>query len=175
MTALPATPAVSRILDASRRSWRLVESALEWLQNPTLLAARVYVAYVFLESGLQSLRDWSSTLWLYANCFQVPVLPPVVAAVAGTAGEIVLPPLLALGLFGRFGALGLFVVNAVALLSYLHTQQVALTAIGSHVNVAVMFHLIWGLLALITALWGPGRWSLDAWWSRRGRRALSPA
>ena len=167
MTATTAASFPARVLAAGRHGWQWLERALVWLQSPALLAARGYVAWVFFVSGLQSLRDWSSTLWLYANCFQVPLLPPAVAAVAGTAGEIVLPPLLALGLFGRFGALGLFVVNAVALLSYLHTQQVALGAIGAHLNPAMMFHFIWGLLALAVALWGPGRWSVDALRTRR--------
>jgi len=79
-------------------------------------------------------------------------MPPYLAAVAGTAGELLLPPLVALGLFGRFGALGLFVVNLVALLSYMYALQVP----------AIMFHFIWGGLLLMIALWGPGRWSIDA-------------
>ena len=169
MTALAATSVPSRTLGAGRRGWGLLERVLEWLQSPALLAARLYVAYVFLASGLQSLRDWSATLWLYANCFQVPLLPPAVAAVAGTAGEIVLPPLLALGLCGRCGALGLFVVNAVALLSYLHTLHVSVFELGAHLTPALLFHFIWGLLALAVALWGPGRWSVDALWARRRR------
>ena len=172
MTAPLATSVPSRILDAGRRGWALLGRVLEWLQSPALLAARFYVAWVFFVSGLQSLRDWPSTLWLYANCFQVPLLPPAAAAVAGTAGEIVLPPLLALGLCGRFGALGLLVVNAVALLSYLHTLHVSVFALGAHLTPALMFHFIWGLLALAVALWGPGRWSVDAW---RARRQRAPA
>ena len=171
MTAPPATSLLSRTLGAGRRGWGLLERVLEWLQSPALLAARLYVAYVFLASGLQSLRDWSATLWLYVNCFQVPLLPPAVAAVAGTAGEIVLPPLLVLGLFGRFGALGLFAINAVALLSYLHTLHVSLFELGAHLTPALMFHFIWGLLALAVALWGPGRWSVDSWRARRRRAA----
>lgn len=144
---------------STHRAWRVLERGLECLQAPALLAARLYVAWVFFVSGLQSLRDWPATLWLYENCFHVALLPPVAAAVAGTAGEVLLPPLLALGLFGRFGALGLSVVNVVALLSYLHALQTP----------AIMFHFIWGILLLLVALWGPGAWSLDAW-RARGRR-----
>ncbi|MHB1897530.1 MAG: DoxX family protein [Metallibacterium sp.] len=159
MTTPASAVAAARGLDAARRAWRGLERILEWLQAPALLAARAYVAWVFFLSGLQSLRDWPATLWLYQNCFHVALLPPVVAAVIGTAGEVLLPPLLALGLFGRFGALGLFVVNAVALLSYLHALQPA----------AIMFHFIWGILLLLVALWGPGAWSVDAWRARRRR------
>ena len=39
------------------------------------------------------------------------------AAVMGTGGELVLPELLVFGLFGRFAALGLFVMHIVAVVS----------------------------------------------------------
>lgn len=134
------------------QAWRRVESVLDWLRAPALLAARLYVSYVFFNSGLQSLRDWAGTVWLYQNEFHVAPMPPLLAAVMGTGGELLLPPLVALGLFGRFGALGLFVVNLVALLSYMYALQIP----------AIMFHFIWGGLILVVALWGPGRWSIDA-------------
>ena len=167
--------AASRGRTVIHRGWSLLERGLASLQGPALLAARLYVAWVFLASGLQSLRDWSGTLWLYANCFQVPLLPSAWAAVLGTAGELLLPPLLAFGLLGRFAALGLFVVNAVALASYLHSQQIALSMIGMQLNPAMMFHFIWGLLLLALSLWGPGRWSLDAWRGRGGGGRLQAA
>lgn len=140
-----------------RQSSSRLLAVLEWLQAPALLAARLYVAYVFFMSGLESLRSWDATLYLYENEFHVAVLSPHVAAVTGTAGEILLPPLLALGLFGRFGALGLLVVNAVALLSYMYALQAP----------AIMFHVIWGILLIMVALWGPGKWSADYLWSIR--------
>lgn len=134
-----------------RRGWSGLEALLEWLQAPALLAARCYVAYVFFMSGLESLRSWDATLYLYESEFHVAVVPPHIAAVMGTAGEVLLPPLLLLGLFGRFGALGLFVVNAVALLSYMYALQPP----------AIMLHYIWGILLIVVALWGPGAWSVD--------------
>lgn len=143
------------------RAWNLLNRGLDGLQSPALLAARLYVSYVFFNSGLQSLRDWAGTVWLYENEFHVALLPPHVAAVVGTAGELLLPPLVALGLFGRFGALGLFMVNAVALLSYMYALQPP----------AIMFHFIWGILILVAALWGPGKWSVDHWMQRRRHAA----
>ena len=142
-----------------RRGWSGLEAVLDWLQAPALLAARLYVAYVFFASGLESLRSWDATLYLYESEFHVPILPPHVAAVMGTAGEVLLPPLLLLGLFGRFSALGLFVVNAVALLSYLYALQPP----------AILFHVIWGILLIVVALWGPGRWSVDYVRTRHAR------
>lgn len=134
-----------------RRGWSRLEALLEWLQAPALLAARGYVAYVFFMSGLESLRSWDATLYLYESEFHIAVVPPHIAAVMGTAGEVLLPPLLLLGLFGRFGALGLFVVNVVALLSYMYALQPP----------AIMLHYIWGILLAMVALWGPGGWSID--------------
>lgn len=155
MTRSTAATPHSGWFDGSRvaRLWSRFEGLLDWLRSPALLAARLYVSYVFFHSGLQSLRDWAGTVWLYRNEFHVALLPPVAAALLGTAGELLLPPLVALGLLGRFGALGLFVVNLVALLSYLYALQAP----------AIMFHFIWGGLMLMIALWGPGAWSADAW------------
>ncbi|OIQ85336.1 hypothetical protein GALL_328240 [mine drainage metagenome] len=156
-----ATPRGGRIeANNAARLWCRAERGLDALQAPALLAARLYVSAVFFNSGLQSLRDWAATVWLYENEFHVAPLPPHLAAVVGTAGELLLPPLVAFGLFGRFGALGLFIVNGVALLSYLYALQAP----------AILFHVIWGGLMLLVALWGPGRWSIDAWRAaRRGR------
>jgi putative oxidoreductase len=134
--------------------------ALEALQPLALLAARLYVAQVFFLSGLTKLRDWDITLALFADEYRVPLLPTELAAWLGAGGELVLPVLLALGLFGRIAALGLFVVNAVAVLSLLDIPPAALQQ-----------HQFWGSLLLALLLWGPGRWSLDAWAKLRWQAA----
>jgi putative oxidoreductase len=124
--------------------------ALESLQPAAQLAARLYVAKVFFWSGLTKLRDWEITVALFTDEYHVPLLPPELAALLGTAGELVLPVLLAVGLAGRFAALGLFVVNAVAVISLTEIAEPAL-----------MLHVFWGSLLLGLLLWGPGKWSLD--------------
>jgi len=118
----------------------------------------LYLAQVFFTSGLTKLRDWDSTLSLFADYYQVPLLPSGVAAYLGTAGELALPVLLALGLAGRFAALGLWVVNLMAALSLPEIGEGALTQ-----------HLYWGSLLIALLLWGPGRYSVDAWWMQRRR------
>lgn len=124
--------------------------ALEALQPAAQLAARLYVAKVFFWSGLTKIRDWEITVALFTDEYHVPLLPPEVAALMGTGGELVLPVLLALGLAGRFAALGLSVVNAVAVISLAEIAEPAL-----------MLHVFWGSLLLGLLLWGPGKWSLD--------------
>ncbi len=125
-------------------------------QSLSLLLARLYVAQVFLLSGLTKVRDWPTTLALFRDEYQVPLLPPELAAWAGTAGELGLPVLLALGLGGRFAALGLSVVNAVAVLSLSDIAPAALAG-----------HQLWAVLLLLVAFWGAGRFSLDAWLRQR--------
>lgn len=130
--------------------WARFVVLLESLQPAAQLAARLYIAKVFFFSGLTKLRDWEITVALFTDEYQVPLLSPEIAAVLGTAGELVLPVLLVLGLAGRFAALGLFVVNAVAVISLPEIPEAAFQQ-----------HLFWGSLLLGLALWGPGRWSAD--------------
>jgi putative oxidoreductase len=136
-------------------------AALEAAQPAAQLLARLYVAKVFFLSGLTKLRDWDITLTLFTDEYQVPLLPPEVAAWLGTAAELVLPLLLVLGLSGRVAALGLFAVNAVAVISLAEIADAALQQ-----------HVFWGSLLLALTLWGPGRWSLDAWWVGSHARRL---
>jgi putative oxidoreductase len=142
--------------------YRRAVAVLENVQPAAQLAARLYVAKVFFWSGLTKLRDWDITVALFTDEYHVPLLAPEVAALLGTAGELALPVLLALGLAGRFAALGLSVVNIVAVISLAEIAEPAL-----------MQHVFWGSLLLGLALWGPGRWSIDAWWiGSRARRLL---
>jgi putative oxidoreductase len=131
--------------------WGKLVMGLEALKNPALLAARLYVAQVFFLSGLTKLRDWDTTLALFTDEYHVPLLSPTIAAYLGTGGEIILPVLLALGLFGRFAALGLFVQNIIAVISLSEIAPAALQG-----------HQFWGALLAGLAIWGVGRWSVDA-------------
>ncbi len=137
-------------LTFATRVWTRFVTALESLQPLAQLAARLYVAQVFFMSGLTKIQSWRVTVALFTDEYHVPLLPPEVAAAMGTAGELALPVLLVLGLGGRFAALGLFVVNAVAVISYPALEEAA-----------IQQHVFWGSLLVGLALWGPGRWSLD--------------
>ena len=123
------------------------------------LGIRLYMADVFFRSGLVKIRNWDGTLYLFANEYRVPLLPPELAAWLGTFGELFFPPLLALGLAARFAALALSVVNAVAVIAFWHVLS------GN--QAALMSHLYWGLLLLVTLCHGPGKIALDHWIRRR--------
>jgi putative oxidoreductase len=117
------------------------------------LALRIYVGKVFFLSGLVKIRDWDSTLALFSDEYHVPVLPPPIAAVLGTFGELVFPVFLVLGLGTRFAALGLTLVNIMAVVSYWHVL--------STLEPALAQHFLWGTLLLVTLFHGPGRISID--------------
>ena len=77
------------------------------------LAARFYVGWEFLKSGLLKLEDWEETLEMFADDWALPFLPAEISAYLATAGELILPMLLFVGLFTRVGALGLFAMALV--------------------------------------------------------------
>lgn len=149
------TTALRTFTDPGLQPTRLpagLDLAASHAQSLALLVARLYLAQVFFLSGLTKLRDWSSTLALFNDVYQVPLLPPTLAAYMGTAGELGLPVLLVLGLAGRFAGAGLFVVNLMAALSL---------AADDFSPAAQAQHTLWGVLALVILLWGAGRWSVD--------------
>lgn len=142
---------ISKGLDA----WALLTRLLDMLQPLAALLARAYIAQVFFLSGLTKIRDWGTTVALFTDEYKVPMLSPAVAAAMGTAGELVLPVLLVLGLGGRFSSLGLFVVNAVAVISL---SEIAPAAFQQHV--------FWGSLLAGLSIYGLGPWSVDRWIKR---------
>lgn len=119
--------------------------------NPVMdLTIRLFMAHVFFTSGWLKFQnylngDWSSTVFLFEFEHPVPGLSPEVAAIMGTGGELILPVLLALGLFGRFAAAGLLVMTAIIEFTYIHNIQ----------------HVMWAMLLGTILLRGPGPISLD--------------
>lgn len=129
---------------------RCIEILERWVTPLFQLALRLYVAEVFFRAGVLKLSDWSTTLYLFENVYAVPVLPPDLAAVVGTAGETLLPILLILGLAGRFGAASLFVTNLMAAISFPDISDLGL-----------LDHQLWGIMLLVIVFFGPGRFSID--------------
>jgi putative oxidoreductase len=147
---------LSASLDLYYRSSRLLVHAAPALD----LGVRLFLANVFFKSGLTKIQTWDSTLYLFREEYKVPLLPPDFAAWLATGAELGLPVLLVLGLFGRFAALGLFILNAVAAYSYY--EQLSEAGLNQH--------LYWGMLLAVLLLHGLGKWSVDDWLERRLRR-----
>jgi putative oxidoreductase len=152
MNTAPSTSPFGRLAGFYCTIARLVDK----LQPLLLLAFRLYVARVFLLSGLTKIHDWSITLALFSDEYHVPILPPAIAATLGTATELSMPVLLALGLVSRFAAGVLFIFNIVAVISY-----------AALPDVAVKDHILWGTMFAVLTICGPGRIALDAWLERR--------
>jgi len=150
--ATPPTPFMHRAVLACAA----VAKKLDRLQPLFALALRLYVARVFFTSGLIKLGSWAATLGLFQNEYHVPLLPPALAAMMGTAAEIGLPIFLFLGLGTRAAAIALFVFNVVAATSYPDLSVAGLKD-----------HILWGSLLLVTIFYGPGRIALDHWIARR--------
>lgn len=142
--------------------WQGFTHVLDALQPVAALTGRLYVAHAFFLSGVTKLRDWGTTVALFTDEYHVPLLPPEVAAAMGTTGELVLPILLVLGLGGRFAALGLSVVNVVAVISL---SEIAPAALQQHVT--------WGVILVFLALFGCGKWALDHFLVPRWSRSLT--
>jgi len=139
----------------------MLDRGLERLQPLVALVTRCWVSWQFLKSGMLKLEDWETTLFLFEEEYRTPVLSPPLAAVAGTAGELLFPLLLIAGLFGRLAAVGLLAVNVMAVVAYAHVLQ------SPGFEAALGQHYLWGFMLVILAVYGPGRYSLDAWLGSR--------
>ncbi len=114
------------------------------------LSVRLYLAHIFWKGGMVKLSSWMSTVMLFTMVYDVPILPPEVAAYLATAVELGGSFLLAIGLAGRWAALSLFALNIVASISY-----------GQLSEAALQEAFYWGVLFLYFVLHGPGLLSAD--------------
>lgn len=149
----------------------LIKQIGQAMQPIALLLLRLYVASMFLRSGMQKITHWDSTLFLFQHEYSVPLLPPYVAAILGTSAEIVLPLLLISGLLTRWAALALFVFNIVAVTSYAALSKGAwgLTTAFDLIPTGIVFptkgyedHVVWGIMIFTLFACGAGKISIDS-------------
>lgn len=155
MPSLTATTPVPVFASAATLVRRAIQG-LNFLAPVGDLVIRLWVANVFWKSGLTKLQSFETTIQLFQYEYEVPLLPPEVAAYLSTFSELFFSVLLAIGLAGRLGALGLFVLNIVAVIAYPALNEAGLIQ-----------HQLWGLLLLVPLLHGPGKLSLDHILARR--------
>jgi putative oxidoreductase len=133
---------------------------LRWLNRVPYavlaLPLRFAVATVFWNSAMTKLTNWETTVSLFTDDYEVPLLPPELAAHMALTIELTAPVLLVLGLFTRFAALVLLGMTAVIEI-FVYPQ-------------AWPTHLQWAAMLLVLLARGAGTMSIDHWlWRRFGK------
>lgn len=130
----------------------MIGSAVNYLERaPYALLAiplRFALATVFWNSAMTKLANWETAISLFKDEYQVPLLPPELAAYMAAAIELTTPVLLVLGLFTRFAAIILIGMTAVIEIFVY--------------PLAWPTHLQWVAMLLVLLCRGAGAWSLDA-------------
>jgi len=129
----------------------VIAQGFEWLDRvPYWLLAiplRLAVATVFWDSAMAHLASWDTTLMQFAEDYQVPLLPPSVAAYMAVSIEVSTPILLVLGLLTRFAALVLLgMVTVIEVFVYPEAWPT---------------HIQWAAMLLVLLSRGAGTLSID--------------
>ncbi len=146
-----STRLLTRVVNLTVPAYQRLVWVLEALIPVFDLAVRLYLANIFWKGGMVKLSSWMSTVMLFTMVYDVPLLPPELAAYLATGVELGGSFLLAIGLAGRWAALSLFGLNIVAVTSY-----------GQLSEAALQESFYWGILFLYFVLHGPGLLSVDA-------------
>ena len=125
-----------------------VTAFLQRLPLPLIqLLFRLAIAAVFLKGGLAKTANWMLTVQLFADEYQVPLLPPEIAAMMSVTFEFGCSILLVLGLATRLATLPLLGMLAV-IQTFVYPN-------------AWSDHLTWGSILLFLLTRGGGALSLD--------------
>jgi len=150
---------------------RTINNLLQTLLPVADLVARLYIAKVFILSGWNKISDWETTLYLFREEYHVPLLNPEFAAVFASAGELALPVLLVTGIFTQLSALGLFVLNIVAVVSYYATLSQSPAALTDHLQWGIMLAVLMTMPERKLALeYFVGKYFLRGDFARAGQR-----
>lgn len=130
----------------------ITRQTLDWLDRvPYWILAiplRLAVAVVFWNSAMTHLDSWQTTLELFETEYQVPLLPPHLAAYMAVSIEVVTPVLLVVGLLTRLSALVLLgMVTVIEVFVYPQAWPT---------------HIQWAAMLLVLLTRGPGTVSADA-------------
>jgi uncharacterized membrane protein YphA (DoxX/SURF4 family) len=101
--------------------------------------------------------DFDNTVALFANEYQVPLLPSYFAALSATFFELTCSVLLALGLAARLATLPLIAMTAVIQFTYFQHME----------------HLYWVTLLVTLLSCGAGKFSLDYLIKNKGAKSLA--
>ena len=153
-----ATAAASRTAPMTAKLILQIRSWLEAIPYWVLaIPLRLGVAWIFWNSAQVKLINWDRTLLLFSEEYQVPVLPPELAASLALAIELVAPVLLVAGFLTRPTVLVLLGMTA-TIQTFVYPE-------------AWPTHLQWTAMMLVLLSRGAGMFSLDhlAWRRLRSR------
>ncbi|MFQ3185372.1 DoxX family protein [Marinomonas primoryensis] len=139
-------------------------------ESVILLVARFAIAAVFWRSGQTKIEGFSldliamkvelglprlaeSTGFLFEHEYDLPFVPPMIAAVLATVAEHLLPILILSGLFTRLAGFGIAMMTLVIQL-FVYPD-------------AYPTHATWLTIALLLMYRGAGIFSLDHWLAKR--------
>src|SRR5438477_5009689 len=111
------------------------------------LPLRVAVATVFWSSAMTKLANWNTALALFEDEYQLPLIPPHIAAYMAVTIELTTPVLLVLGLATRFAA---FVMLGMTAVIEIFVYPLAWPD-----------HIQWAAMLLVLLCRGAGALSLD--------------
>jgi uncharacterized membrane protein YphA (DoxX/SURF4 family) len=111
------------------------------------LAIRLWLAQIFLVSGLLKAANWDNALYLSANEYPVAWMNPVAAAYLGVTVELLGAVMLALGVGTRLAAVAMLILSLVIQFNYL--------ALDVHL------YLFWAILFGWFFVRGGGAFSFD--------------
>lgn len=157
----PAVASTSR-----SRAAASVVRILRWLDAVpySLLAIplRLAVAVVFWNSAMTKLANWDTAVALFVDEYNVPFIPPELAAYMAVTIELTTPVLLVLGLLTRPAALVLL-----GMTTFIEVFVYPL---------AWPTHIQWAAMLLVLLCRGPGKVSIDhLLWRRFGARLSTDA
>lgn len=111
-----------------------------------LLCLRILVASVFLKSGITKISNFDSTIFLFENEYNLPIISPVFAAYSATFFELTCSLFLIAGLATRLAALPLIIMTLVIQFSVIQNQM----------------HFYWLAILITISTFGAGCISLDS-------------
>lgn len=124
---------------------------LNQLSPLMILVLRLWIAHIFLTSGMVKIDDFDNTIALFRDEYKTPFLSPEIAAFLGTFFELVCPILLTFGLATRLATLPLLAMTAVIQFTYDQNDQ----------------HIYWAMLLGTILVSGAGKISLDYFISKK--------
>jgi len=141
-----------RVRQASARLLSVADSLSPVVYGLMLLGLRFWIGLVFWKSALTKIENWDTTLFLFEEEYQVPILSAELAAFLGTSVELIAPLLLFMGLGTRLAVVPLLVMAAVIQFSYQMHHD----------------HLLWALALFALMIQGAGLFSWDFFIRTRG-------